>query len=478
MMVKFSKLTLLLQRLQLALLFTVLFCKICRCGKAIKIPLTEETVRQQLISSLQQDIPTIWAYKDLYRHRRELMLNQGLIDRAKRHVSRNNRLKRLFSLATQGFNVDVSVVGGSISRGQPFVQTGQGKRVYFNALQDWWNKVIRPVTGSKMFMKDLSIGGVGTDYFANCLPAHLPTESNTNLVLWELSGNDVGRYQRVGTNSSQPLEQFLRNTLRYRSQPAIILLNFFNGNDLLSKRGCRDLDFDGEGKVAYHYDVTELSWTRAVCPYLMRDQSGMAFEYLFSKDHRHPSIPAHAQMAYILIEHIRDQFIKALTYSNLENGVIVKSTLPLPMFEQTYIGAPLCYTLLKVDNSEPLNTLTVDIVSSPKYSLTTYRSFVHRGDRLQGMQTKSPGEMITFRFVVPSYAAILPFRKLAVLSFTKSGEAIAQLDNRSTVPLRTDKYATLGTIETIPARNIGPGEHQLRIWSKRGGFVIMALMLG
>ena len=467
--------------------FAILFVPICiisilleivECTKPAKPVITMKMVEEKLLTALQQDIPEIWMYKNIYRHRKELMLDQGLIDRSKRYISKGNRLKRLFSIAEQGFNIDVSVVGGSISRGQPFVQKGLGKRVYFRALQDWWNKVVQPITGSSMTVRDLSIGGVGSDYFANCLPVHLPKEAKTNLVLWELSGNDVGRYEGVFKNASQPLEQFLRNTLRYRSQPEIILLNFFNGNDLMSKRGCRDLDMEGEIKVAKHYDVTELSWTKSICPYLIRDQSGMAFEYLFSKDHYHPSVPAHAQMAYILIEHIRDQFVKAITGGKLQSGVQVKSILPLPIFDQTYLGEPLCYTLLKVDESQPLNTLQLDIISSPKYSLTTYRSFVHRGDKLQGMQTKSENETIMFRFTVPSYAAIIPFKKLAILSFARSGEAVAQLDSRPATPLETSKYSAIGTVETIPARNIGPGEHQLRVWSKRGGFLIMALMLG
>lgn len=442
-----------------------------------KTPLTIKDVEQRLLVSLQQDIPTLWTYKDAFRHRKELMLDQGLIDRSIRHLSRRNRLKQLFSLAEQGFNIDVSVIGGSVSRGQPFVQRGQGRRVYHYALKDWWNKIVQPITGSKMTIRDYSIGGVGSEYFANCLPVHLAKEYNTNLILWELSGNDVARYRGVVANVSQPLEQFLRNALRYRSQPEILLLNFFNGNDFLSKRGCHDLDMDGETPVAQYYDVTELSWTRSVCPYLMRDESGMAFEYLFSNDHFHPSIAAHAQMAYILIEHIRDQFVKSLLNGSSQKKINIKSTLPTPMFDQTYTGTPLCYSLLKVDDAEPLNTLRVVIVSSPKYSLSTYKSFVHRGDTLQGLQTKSENEIITFRFAVPSYAAVLPFKKLTVLSFAKSGDALSQLDSRPVISLQTSKYSALGTIEMIAARNVGPGEHQLRIWSKRGGFLILALML-
>ena len=435
-------------------------------------------VERRLLTALQQDIPSVWAYKDTFRHRRELMLDQGLIDRSKRHVSKRKRLQKLFSLAKQGFDIDVSVVGGSISRGQPFVQRGHGNRVYHHALEDWWNKVVQPITGSRMKTRDFSIGGVGSEYFANCLPVHLAKEANTNLILWELSGNDVDRYRGVVRNISQPLEQFLRNTLRYRSHPEILLLNFFNGNDLLSKRGCRDLEMEGETPVAQYYDVTELSWTRSICPYLIRDQSGMAFEYLFSNDHYHPSIPGHAQMAYLLIDHIRDQFFKAISSGSLQKDITVRTILPPPMFQETYLGEPLCYSLLKVDNSDPLNTLQVQIVSSPKFTLSTYRSFVHRGDKLQGLQTKSENEMITFRFVVPSYAAILPFKRLTILSFTKSGDATSQLDSRPSVPLHTNHFSALGTLETIPARNIGPGEHQLKIWSNKGGFLIMALMLG
>ncbi len=458
------------------LILDLLLVNLIRCTKAPQIPITDLTVKQQLISSLQQDIPGVWAYKDLFKDRRELMLDQGLINRATRYKSNGDRLRKIFDQALQGNDIEMAVIGGSISRGRPFAEKGLGKRVYSKALQDWWGKVIRPLTGSNLIVKDLSIGGVGSEYFANCLPSHLPKESNTNLILWELSGNDIERYGNQN-NSSQPLEQFLRNTLQYPSEPAIILLNFFNGREFLSKRGCHDLDSDGELAIAKHYDVTELSWSNSICNYLKSDESGMAFQYLFAKDLLHPGVPAHAQMAFILIDHIRNQFVDSLSKINIASFRKSSNNLPMPLFDQTYTGAPLCFTLLKIDEAEPLNTFHVDIISSPKYYLTTYKAFSNQRDKLQGMETNQPNQLITFRFAVPAYASIVPFKKLTVLSFTKSGEGIAQLDRRARVALRTDRYSPAGSTGIVAARNIGPGHHELKIWSRKGGFLILALML-
>ena len=406
------------------------------------------------------------------------MLNQGLIDRSRRYISKGKRLWQVFRRGFKGLNVNVAVVGGSISKGQPFVQKGKGKRVYFHVLEDWWNKVVQPVTGSRMKMKDFAIGGIGSDYYANCLSTHLPKESDVNLVLWELSGNDFKRYTYQKIPPTQPLEQFVRNTLQYQSHPEVILLNFFNGDNFKSQRKCLDLDQQGERNISKHYDVTELSWTTAVCPFLQRDESGLAMKYLFSADGIHPSIPAHAQMAYILIDHIRDKFVKALSSKYFEKAVIPRAVLPLPLFKETYTGTPLCYTFIKVGRQASLNTLPLEVISSPSYKLATYRSFIHRQDILSGIETLRPNDLIRLRFNLPSYAAVKPFQRLSVLSFTKSGSALAQLDNRKVVPLRTNNFYNRGTIATVTANRIGPGEHELKIWSKEGGFLILALMLG
>ena len=138
-------------------------------------------------------------------------------------------LRRALNRALRGEDVGLGIVGGSISKGGPFSEKGLEYlfRTYFYAIEDYWNKVIRPVTGSAMLVRDVSIGGIATDYYAYCVRSHLPDSRLTNIVIWELAANDMRRYNNSLKPRAQPLEQFTRNVLTYRAKPALIYLDFF-----------------------------------------------------------------------------------------------------------------------------------------------------------------------------------------------------------------------------------------------------------
>ena len=67
--------------------------------------------------------------------------------------------------------------------------------------------------------------------------------------------------------------------------------------------------FQGADEVAKFYKITSLSWRNMVCPLLKREtftrNEIFTRKKLFAEDEFHPSILAHAQMAYIIIDYIR-----------------------------------------------------------------------------------------------------------------------------------------------------------------------------
>ena len=295
-------------------------------------------------------------------------------------------MRRALNRALRGEDVGLAVVGGSISKGGPFSEKGLDYvlRSYFYAIEDYWNKIIRPVTGSSMIIRDVSIGGIATDYYSYCLQNHLPDDKFTNIVLWELSANDMKRYDDGLRPKPQPLEQFTRNVLAYKAKPALMFLNFFAlfDWDPELKAQCRNFEDEGEDDVARYYKITSLSWRNMVCPMLKNGNSPLfTRNKLFSEDNFHPSILGHAQMSYIVIDYLRTEFLKNLV--KMRNTYIADAVarlqipksvyIPRPMFPQTYNWKPLCYTYMLVDNRSPNNTLPIneDNTGNFRYTVCT-----------------------------------------------------------------------------------------------------------
>ena len=394
--------------------------------------------------------------------------------------------------ALRGEDVGLAVVGGSISKGGPFSEKGLDfvLRSYFYAVEDYWNKIIRPVTGSSMIIRDVSIGGIATDYYTYCLQNHLPDDKLTNIVLWELSANDMRRYEDGPRPKPQPLEQFARNVLSYRARPALIFVNFFAlfdwDPDLAAH--CRNFEDEGEDDVARYYKITSLSWRNMVCP-LLKSGSQPLFtrSRLFAEDNFHPSILGHAQMSYIVIDYIRTEFLKNLV--KMRNTYIADAVtrlqipkaiyIPRPMYQQTFLWKPLCYTYMLVDNRSPNNTLPLDEENSGNFRYTVVREFKIRSDKIVGMETQSKDQFLLYRMHIPRhYGSSAPYKHLGIMSFTDDRSAQVQYDSEQPKALDTKKRFLEGTVIKYIADNITPGEHELTIKSGSSGFLVCAVVLG
>jgi len=448
-----------------------------------------------LVETLEKDITEIWSYKDLYPNAEALGLDNEKVHNTYANLGSLSglSLRRALNRALRGEDVGLGVVGGSISKGGPFSEKGLEYvlRSYFYAIEDYWNKVIRPVTGSSMVVRDVSLGGISTDYYSFCIRNHLPDDKLTNIVLWELSANDMRRYDDSLKPKPQPLEQFTRNILTYRAKPSLIFVNFFAlfdwDPDL--RANCRNFEDEGEDDVAKYYKITSLSWRNMVCP-LLKSETSPIFtrSNLFAEDHFHPSILGHAQMSYIIIDYIRTEFLKNLVKMRpffigdaVEKLQIPRSIyMPRPMFKETFLWKPLCYTYMLVDNRLPNNTMPLHEENESDFKYTVVRGFKIRSDKIAGMETKLKDQFIRYRLQIPRHedGGIQPFKQLGIMSFTDDRYAEVQFDSQHPSRLEAKKRFLEGTVIKTIAENIEPGEHTLTVRSGDIGFLVCALVLG
>ena len=449
-----------------------------KCQKRGSIDFPEEYKPKvsSILGMLTRDFTSFWTYNDIFPSPSHVGATPNLIQKSIAHLGSEVRLGQLLLKALRGYTILLPIIGGSISQGAPFTEDGFGNRIFFHAIVDWWNKVFYPITGSTMEAKSVSLGGVGTDYYSYCLEAHLPEDSKPKLIIWELAANDRGRYNDKPFPSGQPLEQLTRNVLVRPCHPAFIFLNFFRGHDY-SDGKCTNYEDEGGLEVAVHYNVTSLSWRNFVCDNVKKKVPLFSLNEIFGSDNFHPSILGHAQASFIVINYLRNVFLRVLqglgsSARNIEelDQLLNINVYQLPpvMYHETTVNQPLCFTYLKGDIYESNSTLPAQVTRRDDYRFNIFKEFKIRSDKLGGMQTNLAEQLIQFQFLLPRY-----FSRLAVTSHAEKGAAQVWVDNDTPIVVETDDYH-MGTKMEIIATNISPGRHTLNALSLKHGFVICA----
>ena len=426
---------------------------------------------------LTRDFTSFWSYKDLYLSPSSIGATPRLIQRSVANLGDEVRLRRLLLNALKGEKVWMPIIGGSISRGAPFAENGLGHRIYFNAVANWWNTIFADITGSKLEPQNIALGGVGSDYFAYCLDPHLNQQFSPELIIWELSANDKGRYKDKPFPPGCPFEQLTRNILQRFSRPGLLFINFFRGADI-AQGYCNNYEDEGGLDVAVHYNVTSLSWRDFICDYIKQNSVQFGKEKAFSTDRFHPSILGHAQMAFIVINYLRNAFLRALRgpagqASNAENLSRVLNfefyNIPGVLYQETLTEKPLCFTYMRHNSYEPNNTLTARVTRQDNFRYNIYKQFKIRADKLCGMKTDVAEQLIQFAIYLPR-----AFSRLVVVSHADSGSAQVWVDNQTPICISTDDYH-MGTLMEIVSTNLKPGKHVINALSLKNGFVISAI---
>ena len=426
---------------------------------------------QILMNNLQKNVLETWNYKDFLKSSRDLLLDQGFINRAKVTVGTGRRLHHLFAKAIDGDSIHVAVITNSIS--PAFLQdTASKKWIYPNALKEWWGKTITPVSGSQILLKDVSVANVGADYFARCLSAHLPEVGEYNLILYEVSGNEHKSSASLKPIDALWLEQFLRTALQYKSNPEVLILNFLNGDHLSKNSYCKELD-EREAEMVSHYDCTALSWSRSICPYLKDDEEGFSFSYLFTRDRVHPSVIGHAQMAYILIDYIRDEFLKFLQEPKLAGRSVAQASLPSGIF--TSVDKAFCHSKLKSvgDSPDAENSNLPVVFIAPE----SYENAIHRS-KITGYQNKLLIKPIIARFTLPGNHTVKVNHTIGVMSyFSRPLQTMVRVDNKPFVKLKLTNANKGKIVELDEPVELSGGDHMIRFWSLDKKFQVLSLTL-
>ena len=400
-------------------------------------------------------------------------------------------MKSLVYKALKGEDVNVAILGGSISAGATLYKTNDEGKIYFKAFADWWNKVFGTVTKSKMTYKNFAIGATGSDFYAYCLKNYI-SPNDTDLVLWELSANDYHRFDNRDVPPTMPLELLIRNLMRLESSPAVFAVHFFRGQDYIKEGDCNNLEGDGANYVLKYYGIPAVSWRKLVCRKLIASGS-KGFHKIFSSDDSHPSVLGHAQTAFLMIEYFRrlfkdvvlDMIIPGEATLMPTNQVFIpveeNPPLPKPLYTKSILVAqdPICYTFNVASEGElPKNNMKIRVMRNDGYTIAVAHGFLVRQDKTRGLRTKSQGHELHLLIDVPIQLSGEPSDWMILVgTYSNLGGAVFFLNGHLSRVIETQKYA-YGSIVAAVATHVPPGKHLLVIKSLAKGFFLSSLMLG
>ncbi|KAK2563307.1 hypothetical protein P5673_013678 [Acropora cervicornis] len=441
--------------------------------------------------SLSQDFMSNWIYYQKSLDQIEItasMLRSGIAN-----LGSPNRLKSIFRKALTGTDIDVLVVGGSISAGGGIEKDrGNVEGVYYRALSDWWNKTVTPITTSQLKINAVAIGGTDSEYFSYCVKNYM--RSLPDIVIWELAANDYQRYKGRNFAPAKPLEQLTRIILSLPSHPALIFANFFRGNYYRTTVGqdCPDSEDEGGRTIAEYYKLTALSWRNVICSSLAGEE--LDLKKLFSSDGYHPSLLGHAQMSTLLISYLKgvleetvsQQMTLSRNESSQRNELDEPSTaLPKPIFDIPVSPKPYCWTLLTPDYDKKLrNTLPdLEFTEATDFQFANISHWPVRRDRLRCLKAMETGAMLKMTFAVPLRKLSSDEnqnsteRELAITthnSFGGSG-AVWVDGERDSAKIIKELDGQRRTQVDVLTQNLAPGRHTMTVWALQPGFCISAV---
>ena len=340
---------------------------------AISSKLTKQKLKQ-LKLAIERNPLEIWFFKNRFKSVKDLFITLPQWNSARGVVQRydtTNRLRDVILRSLNGEEVNVAIMGGSISAGGGLTLDNEDLRgIYYRVFSDWWQKTVEPITGSVFKLHNLAIGGTGSNFFAFCYNVLLNPNSIMNLALLDFTVNDYIQLKFSKIPMTLPLEQLTREILSERTSPAVVYVNFVQGESQIPL--CNNLENHGQTMLAVNYGITTVSLRNFFCSSPL--QIGKKFPSMFTSDGNHVSIIGHAQVAYMIINHMRQLMLSIIdnilaseevtvtvpTHSLSSVGDIIIlpdcplkfRDLPEPVsksYQQYFRDHPLCYTLMTPD---------------------------------------------------------------------------------------------------------------------------------
>ena len=435
---------------------------------------------------LDKDPFNIWQHRLGYHNLKQLSVTEETIDRASYNYGQNTfRVLKFFHKVLRGENIRLIVIGGSNSAGGGI---SDHRQLYHQLFLYWWNNLILPFTGSKLTIKNLSLGGTGSDFFSLCLQNYLMETKEPDIVLIELSVNDYGY---LYGDAAQPMEQLTRRVMSFSSEPLVVYVALVDliekvkwWKSILNPR-CHNLEDIGQHEIARYYNITVLSWRDIVCQ-IDSKKSKRRIDInpgMINADHIHIGVKSHAQIAMMLTRYFQKELKQVICLSwnsAMKTAESIDNIPPLfvNFFNQTLISKSLCWSLISTNWKMPdeRQSLNVSIpirkgfheITPQSICAKMTRSDADRSDSFGGWQSRKEGSFIEFSFTAPKIARKTDKWSVGlVLRNLQNGQVKISLDeNESTTLIITGKSYGRILLQTriyFLRRRITSGKYKVKI---------------
>lgn len=472
---------------------------------AIKFRQTLQKLTEKLILV---DPLSIWSVKDLYPTVESLKIDLHQMPSCIENQD-SLRFELVLLKVLKGEAIHVVVYGGS--------NCAQG--MFPEILRDWWNKVIQPISGSRLNLKLIGIGGTGSAYYQFCHEIYLEDNEKVDLVILETAVNDV--VDKVSgtsnTNRSLALERLTRLLLGRSEKPAVFYANLF----MVQGFRCTNLADFGQELISKLYGITTFNLRCLNC----RLYKGIYYVESRSfdvQDGWHSKLMGHAQLALMIIHVISNAFAKiqqdlkgfglsdiSESWFNALGSTI--SQLPSPIYatgEDRITIPPKCWANLTPNFKQRLihNTLTLRVVENAGFKHVarvmigegSYSAEnVSRLDAFGGLRSDTVNAQVTVSFLVSSqrFGSVTPGQEDNLMPVTlqrtdgpattasvgilsrynrESGTVEAWLDDsydkRKRIPLTSSSSQTA---VAILSTHVQPGTHTISWRVVEGGLSVL-----
>ena len=262
---------------------------------AVKFTQTIQSLKHTLTST---DPLSVWLIRDRYPTLETLKMN--LVKMASCIINQENlRLQLVLLKVLKGEAINVVVYGGS--------NCAQG--MFPVIFHDWWTKVITPISGSRLNLKVIGIGGTGSGYYQFCHGVYLGEDETIDLAILETAVNDVLNivFKTPNVSRSLPLEQLSRQILNRRNNPAVFYVNLFIEDEQTSQ--CINLVDYGQSLISEVYAITTFN-LRCLCCRLLKGKFYSDARTGDVQEGWHSNLLGHAQIALMMIHVISNTLIK------------------------------------------------------------------------------------------------------------------------------------------------------------------------
>ena len=497
-----------------------------------------QTKLYRLKQSIERSPFDIWFFKDRFQSEEDqltfsLLWSSGIVKKS----NTTSRLKNAILRSLNAESLDIAIMGGSISAGGGLSIDKEDMRgLYYRVFADWWQKTVQPFTGSSITIHNLSVGGTSSNFFSFCYKVLLNPNTNIDLAFFDFAVNDYVQLKDSKFPMALPLEQLIREVLSERNFPSILFINFVQGN--LKHPVCNNLENHGQTQLAQNYGITSITLRNFFCS---SPSNGKTFEKMFASDGNHPSMLAHAQVALMIINYVRNTILQVLDNIIISNATTVANVslpsktkrfelsdcslsfrgLPKPLFAKKkveFVDKPRCFTQITPDASKTSSlhqSLQVKALANFGFQFVQ-RVFINqpynvdqakirefdpqkfRSDAYGGWKAQSSNSMLELEILIPYLTTISDIAKQCIL---KDGHTKINSTRNIAIAVRThskgatarvwldefeEKGALINTSSLfghtklhIIARHVTPGRHVISVRTETPGvFILSGVMTG